>query len=80
MALVFGSLLKWFPISGYLNNGIIYLILPMLTLALRPLAIIARLTRSSMLDVLSQDYVRTARAKGIGYWKVILKTCFKKCS
>ncbi len=73
MALVFGSLLKWFPISGYLNNGIIYLVLPMLTLALRPLAIIARLTRSSMLDVLNQDYVRTARAKGIGYWKVIIK-------
>ncbi len=73
MALVFGSLLKWFPISGYLNNGIIYLVLPMLTLALRPLAIIARLTRSSMLDVLGQDYVRTARAKGIGYWKVIIK-------
>ena len=73
MALVFGSLLKWFPISGYLNNGLIYLILPMLTLALRPLAIIARLTRSSMLDVLGQDYVRTARAKGIGYWKVVLK-------
>jgi peptide/nickel transport system permease protein len=73
MALVFGSLLKWFPISGYLNNGVIYLVLPMLTLALRPLAIIARLTRSSMLDVLGQDYVRTARAKGIGYWKVIIK-------
>lgn len=73
MALVFGSLLKWFPISGYLNNGLIYLVLPMLTLALRPLAIIARLTRSSMLDVLGQDYVRTARAKGIGYWKVIIK-------
>lgn len=73
MALVFGSLLKWFPISGYLNNGVIYLVLPMLTLALRPLAIIARLTRSSMLDVLGQDYVRTARAKGVSYWKVIIK-------
>lgn len=73
MALVFGSWLKIFPISGYLNNGIIYLVMPMLTLALRPLAIIARLTRSSMLDVLGQDYVRTARAKGIGYWKVIIK-------
>ena len=73
MALVFGSLLRWFPISGYINNGFSHLILPMLTLALRPLAIIARLTRSSMLDVLGQDYVRTARAKGVGYWKVIIK-------
>jgi peptide/nickel transport system permease protein len=73
MALVFGSLLKWFPISGYVNNGFSYLVLPMLTLALRPLAIIARLTRSSMLDVLGQDYVRTARAKGVTGWKVIIK-------
>ncbi len=73
MALIFGSVLKWLPISGYVNNGIQYLILPMLTLALRPLSIIARLTRSSMLDVLNQDYVRTARAKGVGYWRVIIK-------
>lgn len=73
MAFVFGSLLKWFPISGYINNGMIYLVLPMLTLALRPLSIIARLTRSSMLDVLGQDYVRTARAKGVNEWKVIIK-------
>jgi peptide/nickel transport system permease protein len=73
MALVFGAWLKWFPISGYINNGLIYLVLPMLTLALRPLAIIARLTRSSMLDVLGQDYVRTARAKGVSEWKVIIR-------
>jgi peptide/nickel transport system permease protein len=73
MALVFGSILKWFPISGYVNSGIIYLVLPMVTLALRPLSIIARLTRSSMLDVLNQDYVRTARAKGVPEWKVIIR-------
>lgn len=73
MAFVFGALLKWFPISGYINNGMIYLVLPMLTLALRPLSIIARLTRSSMLDVLGQDYVRTARAKGVNEWKVIIR-------
>jgi peptide/nickel transport system permease protein len=73
MALVFGSWLKLLPISGYINNGFAYLILPMLTLALRPLSIIARLTRSSMLDVMGQDYVRTARAKGVSGWKVIIK-------
>ncbi len=73
MALIFGAWLKWFPISGYINNGMIYLVLPMLTLALRPLSIIARLTRSSMLDVLGQDYVRTARAKGVSEWKVIIR-------
>jgi peptide/nickel transport system permease protein len=73
MALVFGSLLKWLPISGYINNGFAYLILPMLTLALRPLSIIARLTRSSMLDVMGQDYVRTARAKGVSGWRVVIR-------
>lgn len=49
------------------------LVLPAITLGLRPVAIITQLTRSSMLDVLSQDYVRTARAKGLGYTKVVFK-------
>jgi peptide/nickel transport system permease protein len=47
------------------------LILPALTLGIRPLAIIIELTRSSMLEVLSQDYIRTARAKGLSRMKVI---------
>lgn len=49
------------------------LILPMFALGIRPIAIITQLTRSSMLDVLSQDYVRTARAKGLSYYKVVFK-------
>lgn len=49
------------------------LVLPAITLGLRPVSIITQLTRSSMLDVLSQDYVRTARAKGLGYTKVVFK-------
>ncbi len=73
MALVFGHLLKWFPISGYITGGWQYLVLPMLTLALRPLAITARITRSSMLDVMSMDYVRTAKAKGLSSSSVIFK-------
>jgi peptide/nickel transport system permease protein len=44
---------------------------------LRPLAIIIQLTRSSLLDVLTQDYVRTARAKGLGFYKVIFKHALK---
>lgn len=71
--LVFGVILEWFPNSGYLDRGIEYLVLPMVTLAIRPLSIIARITRSSMLDVLGQDYVRTARAKGLSYTKVFVK-------
>ena len=49
------------------------LILPTLTLGLRPLAVIVQLTRSSLLDVLSQDYIRTAKAKGLRYRKVVFK-------
>lgn len=53
------------------------LILPAITLGLRPLAIIIQLTRSSLLDVLTQDYVRTARAKGLGFYKVVFKHALK---
>ncbi|HAN38996.1 MAG TPA: ABC transporter permease [Chitinophagaceae bacterium] len=49
------------------------LILPALTLGVRPMAIIAQLTRSAMLDVLKQDYIRTAIAKGLPMWRVLLK-------
>ena len=73
LVLFFGSLLKWFPVSGYISDGMEYLILPVMTLALRPLALISRLTRSSLLDVLSKDYIRTARAKGLSKTKVIIK-------
>jgi peptide/nickel transport system permease protein len=49
------------------------LILPVIALGIRPIAIITQLTRSSMLDVLSMDYIRTATAKGLGYYTVIFK-------
>ena len=47
--------------------------LPMLALGVRPIAIITQLTRSSMLDVMSQDYIRTAKAKGLSYYSVVFK-------
>ncbi|MCW5908992.1 MAG: ABC transporter permease [Chitinophagales bacterium] len=47
--------------------------LPMIALGVRPVAIITQLTRSSMLDVLNQDYIRTARAKGLSYYSVVFK-------
>ena len=53
------------------------LILPALTLGLRPLAIIIQLTRSSMLEVLSQDYIRTANAKGLAKFRVVFKHALK---
>jgi peptide/nickel transport system permease protein len=59
------------------NGNSIYvwrnLILPVIALGIRPVAIITQLTRSSMLDVLAMDYVRTAHAKGLGYYTVIFK-------
>lgn len=68
---LFGVKLSWLPITG--ASGLSSLILPAVTLATIPLAIIARLTRSSLLEVLGEDYIRTARAKGVPYWKVIGK-------
>lgn len=66
-----------FPGVGYVvQRGSLqmeYLILPMLALAARPLSIIARITRSSMLEVLGQDYIRTARAKGLPVRTTVLK-------
>jgi peptide/nickel transport system permease protein len=73
LAVLFGEVLPWFPIAGYVDRGIEYLVLPALTLGIRPLAIIARVTRSSMLDVLGQDYIRTARAKGLPNWQVTFR-------
>jgi peptide/nickel transport system permease protein len=53
------------------------LILPAITLGIRPLAIVVELTRNSLLEVLSQDYIRTAKAKGLSYYKVITKHALK---
>lgn len=53
------------------------LVLPAITLGMRPLSIVIQLTRSSLLDVLSQDYIRTARAKGLSYRKIIIKHALK---
>ncbi|GIV49647.1 MAG: peptide ABC transporter permease [Candidatus Kapaibacterium sp.] len=71
LMVLFGQVLPWFPIAGYVDRGIEYLVLPAVTLGIRPLAIIARVTRSSMLEVLGQDYIRTARAKGLPSSRVI---------
>ena len=67
---IFGYQLRWFPISGYggpiwTAEGLRSVALPALTLAIGGVATLARLTRSAMLEVLGQDYVRTARAKGM---------------
>ena len=66
--------LGWFPANGSTAAG---LVLPVITLSLSPMANITRLTRSSMLDVLGQDYIRTARAKGVSGRKIIFGHALK---
>ncbi len=57
---------------GALRSAMSHLILPAIALGTIPLAVIARMTRSAMLEVLREDYMRTARAKGLPYWRVVL--------
>ena len=68
LILLFAVTLKWLPPSGY--GSLRFLILPALTLGMRSIAFLARMTRSAMLDSLNADFVRTARAKGLGEWVV----------
>ena len=67
---VFGSTLRWVPIVG---EGIPALILPSITVGLFLSGGLARLIRSSILEVMGQDYIRTARAKGLSQWVVVMK-------
>ena len=77
LMLLFALHLRWLPPSGMGNNGAAYLILPAVTLGTYSLASIARVTRSSMIDSLSQPYVATARAKGLSERTVVLKHALK---
>ena len=74
LLILFSVQLGWLPANGAAENG---LVLPVVTLSLYPMAYITRLTRSSMLDVLGQDYIRTARAKGVSKWKIIFGHAMK---
>ena len=67
LIVVFSLWLNWLPVGG--AGSLTHLVLPAVTLALPSVAMIARMTRSAVLDVLREDYVRTARAKGVGeFW------------
>ena len=74
LLVVFAVKLRWVPANGSTPAG---LILPVITLGLYPMAYITRLTRSSMLDVLGQDYIRTARAKGVPKHRIIFGHALK---
>ena len=70
LILLFAVRLSWFPPSGY--GGFAFLVLPALTLGMRSVAFLARMTRAAMQETLGSDFVRTARAKGLSEWRVVL--------
>jgi peptide/nickel transport system permease protein len=75
--IIFGVMLRWLPVGGLAENplsweGIRHLILPSFSLGAGTAALVARMTRSSVLEVIRKDYVRTARAKGVPDSKVLL--------
>lgn len=74
LLILFAITLQILPANGATEGG---LILPIITLSLSPMANITRLTRSSMLDVLGQDYIRTAKAKGVSGVKIIFGHALK---
>jgi peptide/nickel transport system permease protein len=76
LTLLFGVKLGWLPVSDYEAGRIEYLVIPVLTLGLISTALVARLTRSCLLDAMGQDYVRTAQAKGRGRLRVLLEHAF----
>jgi len=78
LILLFGVALRWLPTSGF--EGWRHLILPGVTLAAFPTALVARLTRSSMLEILNKEFVRTGRAKGLGEGSVVLRHALKNAA
>ena len=83
LILIFAVKLKWLPVAGYsplgegLWDSLRYIILPSITLGVAQAALLARMTRSMMLEVLNSDYVRTARAKGVTEFRVVMAHAFR---
>jgi oligopeptide transport system permease protein len=73
LGLLFGVYLHWLPVSGWESGSLRHAALPVIALALPPLAYVARLTRGSMLEVLQSHYIRTAFAKGLPLHSVIFR-------
>jgi peptide/nickel transport system permease protein len=83
LVLLFGLYLRWLPTSGYVPvwedplRALRFLVLPAITLGAYVSAVLARFTRSALLESLAQDYVRTARAKGLGEPSVVASHALK---
>jgi len=73
LVIIFSVKLGWFDVLGWEFGNYKKMVLPILTLGVLPSAYIARITRASVLEVLNQDYIRTARAKGLAEWIIVLR-------
>lgn len=71
LILVFSLWLGWFPVSG--RDGVLSIVLPAVTLGTALAAVLSRMVRSTLLEVLGEDYIRTARAKGLGEFTVVFR-------
>jgi len=69
--------LQWLPVAGWDAGAPRYFVLPVITLALPVIAYVARLTRSSLLDVFRANFIRTARARGLGSLRILLRHALK---
>ncbi len=77
LVIIFSVQLGWFDVLGWEFGNYRKMVLPILALGTLPAAYIARITRASVLEVLSQDYIRTARAKGLAEWVVVMRHTMK---
>jgi ABC-type dipeptide/oligopeptide/nickel transport system permease component len=75
LILLFAVTFRWLPPSG--SGGLAYLVLPAVTLGMRSVAFLSRITRDAMQEVLASDFIRTARAKGLGEQSVVLGHAFR---
>ncbi|MEM1104541.1 MAG: oligopeptide ABC transporter permease OppB [Pseudomonadota bacterium] len=71
LTLLFGVSLGWLPVAGWGNGDIRHLILPVVTLALPQIAVVSRLMRGSMIEVMRANFIRTARAKGLSSTEIV---------
>lgn len=83
LLLFFGLKLEWLPVVGYVSisedatRGILYLVMPIMTLFLHEIGVLLRMARASTLEVLRLDYITHARAKGLSEWAVLSRHAFK---
>ena len=77
LVLIFAITLRWLPAGGWNGGQIQYMLLPMVALSLSYIASISRITRSSMIEVLHSNFIRTAKAKGLPMKRIVLRHALK---